>query len=147
MPRFHFFTAKQGTCPLTKFRKISNGMQLQRVWLASRERLLLRTHWPVPFWNCICFICWDQWYPLSIKHYTNWWFCGIPACDAYCSETNTRKCFQFHTRRTQYESSYWPNAVSLIQCSEFDVCRLFYDQKINAPVWCRGRKLIRYKYR
>ena len=34
---------------------------MQRVWLASRERLPFRTHGSVPhFGTCLCSNCWDQ---------------------------------------------------------------------------------------
>ena len=46
---------------------------LQRVWHASRERLLLRTPGPVPLRTCICSTCWDQRHTVSIRHYTSLW--------------------------------------------------------------------------
>ena len=46
---------------------------MQRVRRANRGRLLLRTPGPVPFRNCICSACWDQWHLVSIRHYTSLW--------------------------------------------------------------------------
>ena len=46
---------------------------MQRVRHANRERLLLRTPGPVPFGTCIFSTCWDQRYPISIRHYTSLW--------------------------------------------------------------------------
>ena len=53
----------------------------QRVWHSSRERLLLRTPDPVPFWNLQILFCWDHWH--SFIHYTtnSWpfpWFDFLP---------------------------------------------------------------------
>ena len=46
---------------------------LRRVWHADRGALLLRIPGPVPLGTCICSTCWDQRYPISIRHSTRLW--------------------------------------------------------------------------
>ena len=58
------------TRPFTEFWDVSIE-HLRRVWHTDRGRLLLRTPGPVPFWTCICSICWDQRHSIPIRHYTS----------------------------------------------------------------------------
>ena len=75
---------------------------LQRVWLASRERLLFRTPGSVPiFGTCLCSNCWDQ-IPRTCHIFTRlftlntpWYFLDFPSIKYVTYIPHTRTSYKY----------------------------------------------------